>query len=108
MSDATTVIATYRVKPGSEKEFEELLSRHWPTLKKVGLVKGEPARAYRGQDEPGQPVYYEIFDWKDAAAPGVAHETPEVMAIWEPMGALCEARAGRPAMDFPHVAEVAL
>ena len=25
------------------------------------------------------------------------------MAIWEPMGGLCEARGGKPAMSFPHV-----
>jgi hypothetical protein len=105
---ATTVIATYRVKAGSEAEFEGLLARHWPTLEGVGLVSGERAIVYRGQDEPGEAVYYEVFDWKDAGSPGVAHETPAVMAIWEPMGALCEGRKGRPAMDFPHVERVRL
>ena len=33
----------------------------------------------------------------------LAHESPEVMAIWEPMGALCEERDGRPSMEVPHV-----
>ena len=32
-----------------------------------------------------------------------AHEIPDVMAVWEPMGKLCEARDGRPAMEFPIV-----
>lgn len=99
-----TVIATYRVKSGAEAEFEALLEKHHPTLLSVGLATPEPATIYKGQDEPGEPVYYEIFTWKDEAAPGVAHDTPEVMAIWEPMGALCEERHGKPAMNFPHVA----
>ena len=33
----------------------------------------------------------------------VAHEHPEVMAIWEPMDKLTEQRDGRPNMEFPHV-----
>ena len=108
MTEATTVIATYRVKAGSESDFEALLARHWPTLESAGLVSGAQAVVYRGHDEPGEAVYYEVFDWKDAASPGVAHNTPEVMAIWEPMGALCEVRRGLPAMAFPHVAKVRL
>ena len=28
-------------------------------------------------------------------APGLAHQLPDVMAVWEPMGAICEE------MDFP-------
>jgi len=31
------------------------------------------------------------------------HMSPEVMAVWEPMGALVEERDGRKAMEFPHV-----
>jgi len=32
-------------------------------------------------------VYFvEMFSWKDGHAPDVAHQTPEVMAMWEPMG----------------------
>jgi len=40
-----------------------------------------------------------VRDWKDGRAPDVAHQTPEVMAIWEPMGpvlANLEIRALRP------------
>ena len=40
-------------------------------------------------------MYIEIFSWKSPEAPQVAHQTPEVMAVWEPMGAICEH------MDFP-------
>ena len=45
----------------------------------------------------------ELLEWCDDGAPDRAHELPEVMAVWEPMGALCESRKGAPAMEFPSV-----
>ena len=97
MSQRMTVLATYTLPPEAEAEFEGLLAAHWPTLSRLGLTDGTPARIFKGEG-----VYFELFTWRDAEAPGVAHHTPEVMAIWEPMGALCSA------MTFPHVEELAL
>ena len=98
-----TVICSYHVKPGHEADFEALLSTHWPTLHEAGLTTDVPPRMYRGRAS-GKPdgshgaagVYIEIFEWKNASAPGVAHQTPEIMAVWEPMGMHCSN------MDFPH------
>jgi hypothetical protein len=95
-------ICTYKVKPGKEGEMEHLLSLHWPTLHRAGLVTDEKARIYRGLPS-GKPAdahgaertYVEIMVWRDRDAPAIAHQTPEVMAVWEPMGAICEK------MDFP-------
>ena len=98
----TIVFATYRVQEGKEAEFKELLVRHWPTLRDAGLVTSDPPRFFQGRDESGKWVIVEVFEWKDAAAPGIAHDTPAVMAIWEPMGALVEERLGRPQFEFPH------
>lgn len=101
---ANTVICHYRVAAGHEPAFEALLRRHWPTLRELGLVTDEPPRHYKGiEQDNGQPIYFEIFDWCDGAVER-AHEHPEVMAIWEPMDQLCEARDGKPNMEFPHVA----
>ncbi|MDF1667672.1 MAG: hypothetical protein P1V97_38400 [Planctomycetota bacterium] len=97
-----TVHATYRVKSGSEAAFEELLEKHWPTLSRLSLVTEEPAQCYRQKDEQGRTSFVEVFTWREADSPGVAHNHPEVSAIWEPMGALCEARDGRESMEFPH------
>src|SRR5262245_58403969 len=47
-------------------------------------------------------TFVEIFSWSRPDAPQLAHNTPAVMAVWEPMGALVEARDGRPAMEFPN------
>ena len=97
------VICQYRVVRGNEREFEQLLSRHWPTLHRLGLVTDDPARHFKGEEQDnGEPIYFEIFDWLDAGA-ARAHEHPEVMAIWEPMDRLCESRGGKPNMEFPHV-----
>ncbi|MGB7624841.1 MAG: hypothetical protein WBN92_21040 [Terriglobia bacterium] len=34
--------------------------------------------------------FVEMFQWKDARASDIAHRTPEVMAIWDPMEPLLE------------------
>ena len=97
------VICHYRVKRGNEAAFETLLARHWPTLHKLGLVTDEPSQRFKGEEQDnGEPIYYEMFDWLDGAVDR-AHEHPEVMAVWEPMDQLCEARGGKPNMEFPHV-----
>ncbi len=104
---ANTVIATYRVRGDALGAFLALLREHHPTLVRLGLATPEPAVVYRG-DEGGAPVVYEIFTWVDANAPEVAHETPEVMRIWEALGTLVEERDGRPQWAFPHVVRVDL
>lgn len=95
-------ICTYRVKPGKEVEMEKLLAVHWPALKKAGLVTDEPAQMYRAlpSKKPGaahsaERTYVEIFSWADASSVDLAHQLPDVMAVWEPMGAICER------MEFP-------
>ncbi len=100
---ANMVICHYRVASGNEEKFEDLLSRHWPTLQRLGLVTDEPSRTYKGAEQDnGQPIYFEIFEWLDGAAER-AHEHPDVMAVWEPMDQLCEGRGDKPNMEFPHV-----
>lgn len=104
-----TVICRYQVKPGQEARMLELLGKHWPTLHAAGLTTDDAPVIYRsvpsgkpgeGQDAPC--IIVEIFTWKTGASAGVAHQTPEVMAVWEPMGALCDD------MDFPHFERIHL
>jgi hypothetical protein len=91
-----TVICTYRVKPGKVDDFLPLLDIHWRTLNELDLVLPESRIAYRGLRDP---TVVEIFTWKDGG-PETAHHAPAVLAIWEPMGQLCEG------MDFPHVERI--
>ena len=95
-------ICQYHVKPGHEAEMEALLAKHWPTLREAGLASEVPPTIYRGlpsgkpDDQHGAAgVYIEIFSWSSPEGPRVAHEMPAVMAVWEPMGAICSH------MDFP-------
>jgi quinol monooxygenase YgiN len=81
-----TMLCTYRPKKGKEKELFALVKKHWRVLSSVGLATGEPATLYRATDKESARVYFvEIFSWRDRQASAVAHQTPEVMAIWEPM-----------------------
>lgn len=80
----------------------ELLRKHWPTLRAAGLATDQPPLVYRsvrsgkaGPNHDAERTFVEIFSWTSADGPNAAHETPEVMAVWEPMGAICEH------MDFP-------
>ena|SRR5215472_1263424 len=103
MSNAQTVICTYHVKPGKEAEFQRILAKHWPALHKAGLVTDDRPLHYKGlkSDRPDkhggdERTFVEIYAWKDEQASGKAHQSPEIMAVWEPMGALCDR------MSFPH------
>lgn len=101
-------ICTYKVKEGKEEEMLALLAKHYPALKKAGLVTDDEPVIYRGlpsgkpNDEHGaERTFVEIFSWNSDKAPQLAHESPDVMAVWEPMGAICES------MDFPSFVTIA-
>ena len=108
MSKPITVIATYRVKKGEEDAFRGHLAKHWPTLREHDLATDALPLILSGEDEGQEPFYVEVFAWRDQAAVDTAHQLPEVMAIWEPMGKHCADRGGRPSMEFPHVERVEL
>ena len=88
---------TYYPKKGKEKELLELIKKHWPALLKLGLVTDEPATVYQAHDKrSGNTYFIEIFAWRDEEASSIAHQTPEVMAVWEPMGNIMEGYNGSP------------
>ena len=91
MSDKNPVpmMVIYRIHPEHESEFVGLLRKHWPALRSVELATATPARIYRGDSKrstDGKSVFIETFEWVDDKAADIAHQTPEVMSIWEPMG----------------------
>jgi hypothetical protein len=96
---ATIAICKYTVKAGKEAEFAKIFAGHYPTMLKLGLVAQEPHLLFRGSDhKTKKPLFVEILPWKDEEASGRAHRMPEVMAVWERMGALCES------IEFPNLA----
>jgi hypothetical protein len=95
-----TNMVTYVPKPGKEDELLALVKRHEPALRKVGLVTAEPFKIWKAFDiRKGRVAFVEQFQWKDGRSSDVAHQTPEVMAVWEPMGpvldelTICEVEA---------------
>ena len=77
--------------PHQAAELLALVKKHEPALRKVGLVTDEPFTVYRAFDIRKKRVsFVEQFQWKDGRSSDVAHQTPEVMAVWEPMGPVLE------------------
>ena len=89
-ANSMRVLCIYRVRKGQEQEFQSLLERHWPTLNSLGLTTAEPAEVLWCDDTRGKSFFVEQFSWKEMSSSETAHHSPEVMAVWEPMGALCE------------------
>ena len=90
-SEAVPTLVIYRPKPGAESALEALVRKHLPTLRSLGLLGAGHSAVYRAEDKRSHAVsFIEIFDWKDGRSSDVAHQTPEVMALWEPMGPLLE------------------
>jgi hypothetical protein len=101
-----TVICTYLVRADAEGQFRELLGRHWQTLHGLGFVTDEQALVLRSLEDDS-PAYVEIFTWVEGGF-GLAHEHPDVLAIWELMDPLLEERRGQPKWSFPHYERVTL
>jgi hypothetical protein len=84
-------IVTYVPKKGKEAELLALVKNHEPALRKSGLVTAEPFRIWKAFDIRKQrEAFVEYFEWKDGRASDLAHQTPEVMSVWEPMGPVLE------------------
>ncbi len=102
---AETVLATFQVKSGMVDRLSQLLDRHFATITRLGFGTGpKPVRVLH--EDPAGAVLYEIFDWVDSAIPKAA-DNLEVKALWGEIDACCEARGGKPALDFPHVKRLA-
>lgn len=79
--------------PGQEGQgggFPRVSPEALATLDRAGLVSAERPRIWKGTEKSGTVTFIETFEWKDARSPEVAHQNPEVMAVWEPMGTHAE------------------
>jgi hypothetical protein len=105
-----TVICRYTLKPGAEPRccacspvLADAAPRRSGHRYAAARFRGLPSTADKGAaPRRSAAVLIEIFAWKTSKSAESAHQSPAVMAIWEPMGALCEA------MEFPHFEAVAL
>ena len=61
MAKAVSMLCTYRVKKGKDKEFLAYLEKHWATLDSAGLVSPEKAKIWRGVEKSGAVTFIETF-----------------------------------------------
>src|SRR5687767_10562946 len=89
-ANPVTMLVSYYPKAGKANDLVRLLTQHWPTLHGLGLVVGE-ARLWQATDKrTGREFFVELLNWRNENASDLAHQTPEVMAVWETMGPLLE------------------
>ncbi|MBI0376121.1 hypothetical protein JBE27_07470 [Streptomyces albiflaviniger] len=100
------MLTTYLLRPGSFDQATDVLERHWPTLRRKGLVTGEPSWIAQGSGDDG-PFVVELVTWGVPDAVDRAYLDPEVNAIWQEMFALTESRGARPPVDWPAVTQLA-
>lgn len=94
-------IALYRVRPGAEEQFKDILRRHKALLTELELATDRPFEVFLGSDKAVEgPLFVEIFEWADPLGSSRAHTHPRVSELWESMGELCESRDGRPMFEF--------
>ena len=80
------VVVAYRPKPGKEQELLELVRKRVPTLRKQGLVTDRVPAIMRSRDG----TIVEVSEWKSREAIDAAHKNPNVLAMWEKFGAVCD------------------
>jgi quinol monooxygenase YgiN len=93
MSNSAPVptLVIYRPKKGKDQELAALVKKHEPALRSVGLITSDPVRTWRAHDKrKDTDCFVELMTWRDGEASGLAHQTPEVMAVWETMGPVLE------------------
>jgi len=91
MSKPVPTLVIYRPKKGKAAELAALVKKHEPALRSVGLVTSDPFRVWKAHDKrQNSDCFVELMTWRDEEASGLAHQTPEVIAVWETMGPVLE------------------
>ena len=85
-----TVLITYHVVPGKEKELQKLLARVWDAYEKDHLVLTQPHVVVRDKEGVDKPRFIEVFTWVSPEAPD--HAPDSVKKLWDQMQACCEKR----------------
>jgi quinol monooxygenase YgiN len=86
MMSSTVFMALYRPKPGKERELKEILKVHIPTLREEGLITNRELLTLQAEDG----TIIEIAEWKSNEAIEMAHQSKNVMSIWDKIGSVAE------------------
>jgi hypothetical protein len=98
-------MATYYVVAGKEVEFEHVLDKKWEVYTKEKLVFDYPHVVVRGREADGKVYFIHIFTWVSRAT--TDHPPASVIAVWQIMDSLVEARNGHPSREITEVQLVA-
>ncbi len=79
-------VAAFKPKAGMEGEVIALLRERLPLLRRLGLATERASITMRSREG----VIVEVSEWASAEAIEKAHETPEVLALWERFEACSE------------------
>ncbi len=80
------VIAAFKPKPGQEAELLRVMKDRLPLLRRLGLATERVNITMRAANG----TILDVSEWVDDDAIARAHETPEVLALWNRYEACCE------------------
>jgi hypothetical protein len=100
------VFALYRPHTEKDAALRQLIARHIPTLRRLGLITDRPSVLARASDG----TYVEVFEWVSETAARTAHDHPDIAEIWDGMEVIADfttlaglAEAQRPFTHFEPV-----
>lgn len=79
-------MALYRPKAGKENELKEILKVHIPTLREEGLITNRELLTLQAEDG----TIIEIAEWKSNEAIEKAHQSANVMSVWNKISSVAE------------------
>ena len=78
--------SSYKPKQGQDAALLELVKRHLPTLRELGLATEQSNYVAKSAD--GRII--EVFEWSSANAVNAAHQHPAISEIWEKMALVAD------------------
>jgi len=100
-----TVMITLHAKAGAEQALADVLARHYDTARRLDLVVPDAQHVtLRSVDGADTRDFVEILTWRDAEIPD--HAPKEILAIWQEMNGLVEARGGQAGLTIKEMAPV--
>lgn len=79
-------IAAFKAKPGKDADLLNVIDDRLPLLRRLGLATDRAEIRCRSKDG----VVIMISEWTSQEAIDRAHETPEVLELWNRFWACCE------------------
>lgn len=86
MEGSILAFASYKPKEGHETALMELVKRHLPKLRELGLATDRDNYVAKSSD--GRII--EVFEWVSGNAISAAHQHPAVSDIWEKMALVAD------------------